>query len=122
MKQLVFVYGTLLKGERNAHWAGNAPRKSASVSGLLYDTGFGFPAIKTQKGTAKVLGEVIYTDDEGLAHMDILEGYPRLYDRKRVIATLDEGGEVEAWVYEMPIEDGGFRLIEGGNWRKYEEV
>ncbi|MBQ3807912.1 MAG: hypothetical protein II840_08135, partial [Kiritimatiellae bacterium] len=40
----VFVYGTLIAGEANAHWAGNAHRQKAWTTGTIYDTGCRFPA------------------------------------------------------------------------------
>ena len=35
----VFVYGTLLTGECNARWAGNARRQKAWTLGTIHDTG-----------------------------------------------------------------------------------
>lgn len=118
----VFVYGTLIKGEPNAHWAGDAKREAASVKGCVYDTRWGFPAIITDATSQnKVVGEVITTSRAGLAKMDILEGVANgLYARKRVKATTASGEVVECWVYELarglPAEA---IFIKCGSWVKY---
>lgn len=117
----VFVYGTLIKGEPNARWAGDAEREAASVKGCVYDTRWGFPAIITDANSQnKVVGEVLTTTPAGLANMDVLEGYPRLYTRKRVKATTASGEVVECWVYELarglPAEA---IFIKCGSWVKY---
>lgn len=117
----VFVYGTLLKGERNARWAGDAIREGAWVRGKVYDTRCGYPAIVTDPdSTARVWGEVLTTDAEGLANMDVLEGVASgLYLRKRVKA-MTHGGEVDCWVYELArgLPAGAIR-IKCGNWASY---
>ena len=37
----VAVYGTLMEGENNAHWAGNSKRTTVTIKGDLFDTGWG---------------------------------------------------------------------------------
>ena len=42
---LIAAYGTLRSGERNERFCRNAvSRRNATISGTLYDTGWGFPA------------------------------------------------------------------------------
>ena len=42
---LIAAYGTLRSGERNERFCRNAIScRSATISGTLYDTGWGFPA------------------------------------------------------------------------------
>lgn len=116
MEHKVFVYGTLLKGELNERWAGNAPRENAWVCGTLYDTGFGFPTF-VNRGTMRVAGEILRVDDEGLRQLDILEGYPRLYNRITICATLDDGAQTDALVYTMHKLPQTTRIIPSGDWR-----
>ena len=62
----VFVYGTLLTGEGNAHWAKGARRHPAWTHGTIYDTGFGFPAF-VKAGETKIVGELLTVDDDLLS-------------------------------------------------------
>ena len=112
----VFVYGTLLTGEGNAHWAKGARRHPAWTHGTIYDTGWGYPAF-VKEGETKIVGELLTVDDEGFASMDRLEGYPRLYRREEIEAFTAEGGRVRAWVYIMNSIPNGAKVIEGGDWR-----
>jgi len=112
----VFVYGTLLSGERNARWALEARRTPSWTHGTIYDTGFGFPAF-TRDGGMRIVGELLTVDDEGFASMDRLEGYPRLYRREEIEVFTSTGGAVRAWVYimnDLPIHA---KVIESGSWR-----
>lgn len=112
----VFVYGTLLTGERNAGWARDARRARAWTRGMIYDTGCGFPAF-VKEGATKIVGELLTVDDEGFRSMDCLEGYPRLYRREKTEVYLESGGRAQAWVYIMNRLPEGAKLIEGGDWR-----
>ena len=112
----VFVYGTLLRGEHNAHWAGGARRTPAWTHGTIYDTGFGFPAY-VREGEAKIVGELLTVDAEGFASMDRLEGYPRLYRREQIDVFTLGGGRVRAWVYIMNSLPKDAKVIAGGDWR-----
>ena len=113
----VFVYGTLLTGEPNAHWAKGAKRESASALGTLYDPHYGFPAF-SPLGTTVVKGEMLTVDDEGLASMDRLEGCPRLYRRERIEISI-AGGNATAWVYIMNRLPRNAMVIKGGDWKAY---
>lgn len=118
MSELVAVYGTLLRGERNERWGNGAlSRTRAALRGVLYDTGYGFPALVPSPTAGLVEAEVLEVDAEGLARMDRLEGYPDLYRRDRVVATLDTGREVQVWVYVMNRLPVHATVIASGSWR-----
>ena len=117
----VFVYGTLIAGEANAHWAGNARRQKAWTTGTIYDTGCRFPAF-VKRGRTHVKGEVLTVDDEGFKSMDRLEGYPRLYRREQIQVHLVGGGNVLAWVYIMNNLPKGAPVIESGDWVAYRKA
>ena len=126
---LVAVYGTLMQGERNEHWAREAGAKvvgEGTVLGWLWDTGCGFPAIQTGGHLMRVAVEVLETDAAGLAHMDVLEGYPRLYGRETVAVRMSDGYTLDALIYEMPDmghRSNGYTLIDPvrgvADWRAY---
>jgi gamma-glutamylcyclotransferase (GGCT)/AIG2-like uncharacterized protein YtfP len=111
-RQLVFVYGTLKRGERNHHWLEGASwQGEAELSGvLLHDLG-PFPMAVIGEGTA--IGEVYAVEEQGLARLDELEGFPRLYDRQML--SLNDGRQ--AWVYlGRPRQVRHAPLVVGGSW------
>jgi len=117
----VFVYGTLISGEANAHWAGNARRQKAWTTGTIYDTGCRFPAF-VKRGRTHIKGEVLTVDDDGFKSMDRLEGYPRLYRREQIQVHLVGGGNVLAWVYIMNNLRKDAPVIESGDWVAYRKA
>ena len=117
----VFVYGTLIAGERNAHWAGRARRQKAWTTGTIHDTGYGFPAYQ-KRGRTRIAGEVLTVDDDGFRSMDRLEGYPSLYRREQIQIHLVGGGSVLAWVYIMNRLKPDAKVIECGDWVAYRKA
>ena len=113
----IIVYGTLMTGERNHRFCRNAVSiRPCSIQGTLYDTGWGFPTfVPGETGTVKA--ELIELPIADWPAMDRLEGYPRLYDRRRVSAMLTDGGTVEAWVYVMNELPQQAKIITSGNWK-----
>ena len=91
---LVFVYGTLKRGQCNHYcldgcsWMGEA-----HLSGLvLHDLG---PFPMAVPGDGEVQGELYDVAPADLARLDTLEGSPRLYERQSW--TLADGRTT--WVY-----------------------
>ena len=101
MENLVFVYGTLKKGNQtrgldgfaNAEFVGTAITTYAIYS--LYDLG-AFPAV-TLKGNNKIQGEAWLVDDETMNILDRIEGYPDFYNRTQIATT-----KGDAWIYYIP--------------------
>ena len=77
----MFVYGTLKRGHGNHHWLAGAPflGEAALPDVVLHDLG---PFPMAVPGEGRVWGEVYAVDAAGLARLDRLESYPRLYDRR----------------------------------------
>lgn len=96
--ELVFVYGTLMRGMANHQQLAGADFVGVrTVAGLqLYDLG-PFPmAIRAgDDPEARLSGEVYAMSPELLAALDRFEGAPRLYERQR--QQLEDGCSV--WVY-----------------------
>ena len=102
---LIAAYGTLRSGERNERFCRNAiSRRSATISGALYDTGWGFPAF-VPKGDTSVTVELIEIPIRDWADVDRLEGYPRLYET------------VQAWIYIMNHLPEQAEVIPSGDWK-----
>jgi gamma-glutamylcyclotransferase (GGCT)/AIG2-like uncharacterized protein YtfP len=120
----VFVYGTLRKGERNAHLLEKATRiaETCWTKGELYDTGNGYPAIK-QSASSIVYGEVYQVSNKELIELDYLEGYTEggvnnLYERvEQEVNT--EHGIITAFVYVSARDSLLKESIESGDWLKY---
>lgn len=111
--ELVFVYGTLKRGHGNHHWLGDAPFLGEAVlpDVVLHDLG---PFPMAVPGEGVVRGEVYGVDADGLARLDRLEGYPRLYDRRPLL--LADGRR--AWVYlGRPLQVRHVSAIVDGCWR-----
>ena len=112
-RHFVFVYGTLKRGEKNHHWLEGARfQGEAELNGVvLHDLG-PFPMAVIGEGTT--IGEVYAVEGSGLARLDELEGYPRLYDRQ--VLSLGDGRR--AWVYlGRPRQVRDAPVVAGGLWR-----
>ena len=115
----LIVYGTLMSGERNHRFCRNAVSITpCTVTGTLYDTGYGFPAFAPE-GDGEVKAELIEIPLADWADVDRLEGYPRLYDRQLLQATLADGSEATGWVYIMTELPKMAQVIESGSWKEY---
>ena len=92
----VFVYGTLMRGERadnllrDADFAGDAVLRDYA----MYDLG-SYPGIAARKGEA-VLGELYYVDDFTLKRLDEYESEGSLYHRITVQVKTFDGETADA--------------------------
>ena len=112
----MFVYGTLLRGERNHQLLAEARFVCEAVTGPgfeLADLG-SFPAMLFGRGPG-VTGEVYAVDSQTLAALDRLERHPHFYRRTRV--TLVNGPRAEAYLLETELAEGRPRIA-SGDWRR----
>ncbi len=118
----IIAYGTLMTGERNHHFCENAVSiEPCTVKGTLYDTGYGFPAY-TKDGNTLIQAELITLPIEYWQDIDRLEGYPRLYTRQLLTATLPDGTTAEGWIYIMPCLPPQAKIIKSGDWKHRNEI
>jgi gamma-glutamylcyclotransferase (GGCT)/AIG2-like uncharacterized protein YtfP len=116
----VFVYGTLMSGERNhqiLQQCGSARllRETAIPSTIWKMVSCGpFPAVIKSESPTIIRGELWEIDSISL--LDQLEGYPRLYSRRRVAV-----GDKMAWMYFMKEPSPTYPTIWDGNWKKREK-
>jgi gamma-glutamylaminecyclotransferase len=98
----VLVYGTLKKGHSNY-----GLMKSANALFLGYDSVTGpyelfdlgaIPAVMDaeNQGHRKIRGELYAIDPEGLASLDMMEGHPHLYQRRKLVTDVLHR---RAWMY-----------------------
>ncbi|MBM7620031.1 gamma-glutamylcyclotransferase (GGCT)/AIG2-like uncharacterized protein YtfP [Bacillus tianshenii] len=120
----VFVYGTLRKGERNAGLLRDAKcvAEQSWTEGRLYDTRFGYPAVKPGGG-GYVYGELYEIREVNLDRLDRLEGYmeggvDNLFERVEQTIYTDKG-TVSALVYVGGRSEMFKQHISGGDWKEY---
>lgn len=111
MKSLVFVYGTLKKGQGNHRLLTGAEYigKDSLKNHVIYSLG-GFPGMTV--GDGQVQGEVYEVDEVILGALDILEGHPRFYERREV--TTDDNRKAWTYYYHHPVKK--IHLIQSGVW------
>lgn len=114
----LFVYGTLMAGEANAHHLDGLPRERARVRGALHDCG-PYPALAL--GAGEVAGELLELPLERLAGMDALEGSPPGgapggHYRRTVLEARTPTATRRAYAYVMDAASGHPRIPEG-DWR-----
>jgi gamma-glutamylcyclotransferase (GGCT)/AIG2-like uncharacterized protein YtfP len=114
----LFVYGTLRPGQQR--WQHLAPfvvgdGHSDSVSGVLYDTGHGYPAARFDR-SGSICGMVyalrVERLDECLELLDEVEG--AVLDLFHRVAVTTSAG-LAAWAYEYGGENR-FPEITSGDW------
>jgi gamma-glutamylcyclotransferase (GGCT)/AIG2-like uncharacterized protein YtfP len=123
VKQLVFVYGTLMSGFANNGLLANsrlfATRARTIPEYTLVDLGF-FPGLLAE-GSGQVIGELYEINDATLNQLDALEAVPILYKRQRVKLV----GDRSVWGYflnkeNINLEEGEeLEIISSGNWRRH---
>ena len=106
----VFVYGTLMRGQRANHMLSGAryAGKCNLHSYAMYHLGR-YPGIVPCEGET-VFGELYYVNREMLATMDAYEEEGSLYLR-RTVQVLTEHGAVEAEAYIYNRDVTGCRLL-----------
>jgi gamma-glutamylcyclotransferase (GGCT)/AIG2-like uncharacterized protein YtfP len=134
MSNLVFVYGTLMKGHGNhsllsgsgAIYVSPSITKEPflmSASFIPYVSDF-YPADMSEY-EAHIRGELYLVNDVVLESLDALEGHPRFYERKLTDIWYYEeqpDGSIEpkqekAWLYFC--DQRGSTLIPSGNYKDY---
>ncbi|MGP3788603.1 gamma-glutamylcyclotransferase family protein [Paenibacillus sp. 1A_MP2] len=99
----VFVYGTLMRGERNhrvvkGHMLSTEP---GTLTGILYNISEHYPALILDEQGFDVEGEWMTVHESALKEMDRLEGYngPGKHNFYERVWVKDLHKEIEGWVY-----------------------
>lgn len=112
----LFVYGTLMRGERSAHLMDGAERLGPARTAprfTLHRVEW-YPGMASGGATA-VRGEVYRVPSALMAELDIYEGP----EYARVEIPLDEGPVPSAEAYVMtPEAAAGLAVIASGDWRR----
>ena len=115
-ERMLFVYGTLLSGERSHGRLGAAEKVGeARTAAIFHLVDLGpYPAMVIEGNTA-VVGELYRVDATLLRELDVFEEVPLLF--KRVQVPLESGSLADAYVM-APDQVRGKRRIAHGDWRK----
>jgi gamma-glutamylaminecyclotransferase len=111
---VIFVYGTLLRGEANHAQLGPAQYLAEAETAPRYelvDMGH-YPAL-LEGGTDAIRGELYEVPDSWLAHLDVFEDVPTLYERKDIAL---EGSQALGYVMKREVA-GTAPRVASGDWR-----
>ncbi|MDQ6423020.1 gamma-glutamylcyclotransferase family protein [Paenibacillus sp. LHD-117] len=120
----VFIYGSLLPGHSNHHVVSDFIRHSVEgeIQGRLVDYGPYPAAIRDAEAASKTIrGMWIDVDRDGLASMDVLEGFIGIEesnDYDRVWAADLQDCSLAGWVYVWN-ESRGYPAIPDRYWPDY---
>ncbi|MDZ7269671.1 MAG: gamma-glutamylcyclotransferase [candidate division KSB1 bacterium] len=127
---LLFVYGTLMRGMERADFLNNPDKASfagpATAAGKLYDVG-SFPGMIESDNGERVHGELHRLQDPELFFetLDLIQGYwpdqpeRSLYIRKIIPVTTAQG-TTQAWSYILNLPVNGLKPIPSGDFRRYQ--
>jgi gamma-glutamylaminecyclotransferase len=112
----LFVYGTLLPGERDHALLANAELIGPAVTEPLFQlVELNVYAVLIPDGKVAVHGELYATDLETRRRIDVARQVPILFQRARI--RLADGSEVETYLMN-PDQVRGKRRLAHGDWRK----
>jgi gamma-glutamylcyclotransferase (GGCT)/AIG2-like uncharacterized protein YtfP len=129
VSELLFVYGTLRRGE------GNHQRY---LAGATYLGEFVMPKAKLMTREVPgikailpfmvhfshggVVGEIYRVTSQQLENIDTLEGHPSEYHRSRGKIPREWQNPIIPWAYWWPWGTVGMELVKGGDWKKRGKV
>jgi gamma-glutamylaminecyclotransferase len=114
-KTILFLYGTLKRGQKNHHFMADQEfLGEASTMPLyrLYALGWHPGMVLDADGGVEVRGELWAVDDRILAQLDEYEGVPNWFIRQD-IAVRDCFETVQAYLYNQNVPPGA---ISGNEW------
>lgn len=126
-KVICFVYGTLMRNNRNNYFLGGAKYLCDATipRHICFDLPYGFPMV-IDTGVEidnYVLGELWEVDVKDIPRMDMLEGYDEIADdgmylRREIIAMDTNGKEYKAYYYvwNKEIVEGSFIVPTATKW------
>ncbi|MEC9073501.1 MAG: gamma-glutamylcyclotransferase family protein [Myxococcota bacterium] len=120
MEEHVFVYGSLMQGLQFHHVLDGADYLGEDrTEGAYRLISLGPYPAAVEGVESAIRGELYRVNPAILRRLDVLEGAPELYERRRV--TLHSGQE--AWMYIMPPRSipgaNTCELVPDGDWRAY---
>ncbi len=112
--EYVFAHGTLRRGFQNHRLLGRSPCLGGARTRGRHALYAGErPRVVKGQAVSPISGEVYKVDQATLMVLDALKEHPSVHRREKVPVTLDDGREIEAWLY-FRLEPRG-RLVESGD-------
>ena len=117
VSHIVFVYGTLMKGELHHTSIAHARFVRAAETLPEYDlVQIDYYPAMLEGGQCRIMGELYEIDDETLKRLDELEEVPHYYERRTI--ELADGTAAQTYVMprermtkgSLPIPSGYFRM------------
>tara|TARA_R100001015_G_C4607400_1_gene162500 strand:+ start:152 stop:505 length:354 start_codon:yes stop_codon:yes gene_type:complete len=97
--ELVFVYGTLRKGHGNHKLIEGGRFMGSGLTVKKYAMySRGIPFVSEDEPVSRIKGEVYEVSKPMLRLLDMLEGHPAWYERKKTIVKIGQK-KVKAWLY-----------------------
>lgn len=112
----LFVYGSLLPGERDAELLKDARHVRSATTPATYHLVElnGFPAM-VRGGRLAITGEIYAVSREALREIDIRKEHPILFQRETI--ELDSGESADAYLMKLD-QVRGRRRLKYGDWKK----
>lgn len=113
----VFVYGTLMEGYWNHTLIATSEQigKGETQEHFMLTTS-SIPFVSDLQKVSTIKGELYCVDQSTMRQLDLLEGHPTFYERKKTMVNVN-GEEYEAWMYIC--NDSAGTLVQDGDWRRY---
>lgn len=118
---LLFVYGSLLRGQPAEGYLSHLPVAEATCQGVLYRTRRAYPALVADPQGVRISGEVVRFSDAGfLPVLDLYEDTRSgLFTRLRIPIHV-RGRDLQAWAYTVThaqARQRGYRRLQATDWR-----
>tara|TARA_R110002167_G_scaffold7683_12_gene36198 strand:- start:2012 stop:2368 length:357 start_codon:yes stop_codon:yes gene_type:complete len=98
--EIVFVYGTLRQGYNNHKLLLNCEFIDAGRTVNNYAMyANGIPYVSDNEQVSQIYGELYLVNQRILFNLDMLEGHPSWYKRKKIAIETFEGKVYNAWLY-----------------------
>ena len=119
---LLFVYGSLLRGQPQDGLVAAFDASAATTRGKLYLVPAGYPVLVPDGEGPEIVGELLTLDTPGVLRvLDLYEGVDRgLYGRRRIDVRC-RGRNLRAWAYVMSedqVRRRRYRFLEATDWRR----
>ena len=114
--ELVFVYGTLRKGHGNHKLIEGGRYMGTGLTVNKYAMySRGIPFVSEDEPISRIKGEIYEVSKPILKLLDMLEGHPGWYERKKTIVKVGQK-KIKAWLYFNNTKTEN--LIESGDYEK----
>ena len=111
---LIFVYGSLMSGQKNHQLLSGARFLGAAISQPHYTLFHAGPwPAAVDGGTSAIHGELYRISTPLCISLDNFEGHPTLFRRRGI--TLEDGNQADAWLLAID-PDSSWPIINSGRW------